>query len=160
MILVTTIWHTGTHSLMETFEDHERRKQSGEIRQVHCNSEALKLIDRADEIVMTYRSPMRVAASWVNRGRLPKAPFQRDRTWNEQWRIYAEIAPRAARIVSVDDLGYRLNTTPDTYGLHAMLSAGDIGLFFAYVPRQIIEFSYDRIRGIAKHLPHKGRMTG
>lgn len=152
MILVTTIWHTGTHSLLETFEDHARRKQAGEIIQCHCNGYAIRHADFADEIVMTYRNPLRTAASWINRGRLPKAGFQIDRTWREHWRIWAELIPRA-RVVSVNDLGHRLNTHGDTKGMHALIDADDLGRFYEIVPRDVIYFAFEKCAEVEEYLP-------
>lgn len=159
MILLTSIWHCGTHSRLEEIPDHARKLQSGEVIQCHCNTDALKHAEKADQILMTFRNPYRVAASWVNRGRLPKLPHQRNRTWCEQWRIWAELVPRAHEVRSVDDLKHRLNTHVDEHGLHAMIAAGDYGLFHAYVPRELIKFAYEQMARVYRYLPDE-TMTG
>jgi len=101
MILVTTVWHTGTHSLVDMLG-----VPTKELKWLHCCDEALKLAKsgNCDRVVTTFREPADTALSWAKR----KFPF-RSRQWREQWAAYSKIVPYA-EVYPVDTLDQRLNS--------------------------------------------------
>lgn len=131
MILVTTVWHSGTHSLMATLDDYFMQ---------HCCPAAVERAKSGEysQVLTTYRDPKRVAASWANRGRI------NDQRWDEKWRIqwtcYGLIRPHA-EVVPVDVLAGRENSVEDRTGLHAALDAGDMDKYWSIIDRDWIELA-------------------
>ena len=88
MILVATIVHSGTHSLLHSFDNYKEREKTKEIVHRHFAMEmdlphALLV---ADSAYTTYRDPYYVAASWANTlfmDMLFKAGLRYG--WYEQW---------------------------------------------------------------------------
>lgn len=124
MYLVYTIEHTGTQSLNQYLG------RSGEI--FHCGED----IDftQFDEIHTTYRNPYRVAASWANRGKLDY--FE----WSKQWEAWHN-RPESITY-RINDLPVKINSHPDTYGLHKALDNGDLEHFYKHVPEKYIEAAH------------------
>ena len=98
MILLSTIWHTGTHSLQT-----QLRKEGFEVKQLHCCEDALRL-SREMETYTTYRDPYEVAAAWIVRSKLPKWLSE----WERQWTHYHQIKHNAT-VINLDDLRFHEN---------------------------------------------------
>lgn len=119
MILVSTVWHSGTHSLVESLE--------GEAIWVHCSPEAIEMAKSGGyEVYTTDRNPYRVAASWYNRGRWGRKTWET--RWRSQWESYRDIR-KFATIVPIDEIPERLNDHADTEGMHKLLDDGDLDEF-------------------------------
>ncbi len=121
MILVTTVWHTGTHSLVDWLN-----VEPQEIRWLHCCNEAVELAKSGNyKVVTTYRDPAETALSWAKRGNFPSD------VWREQWTAYKDIYP-LAEVIPVTELRQRLNRHPDKPGSDP--------------PKEDIEFALDCIK--------------
>lgn len=109
MILLTTVWHTGTHSL--------RAQLPGEVKWLHCCQEAVELALGGDyETLTTYRDPRETALSWLRRSNTIPSDV-----WREQWRAWDQIS-RVARVYRMSELETRLasyDTDPAGHPLDA-----------------------------------------
>ena len=131
MQLLTTIWHTGTHSAAaHFFGDWQEKIRNNELIWRHCDS----LDIDADKIITLYRDPRRVAESWSKRGLFPG----RLDTWEQQWEIWAGLVP-VAEVHSVSELPLRLASHPN--------KASSI------IPNDIIEYAYERVERVKQYLP-------
>jgi len=131
VILVSTVWHSGTHSL---------QKQLGESELRHCCPEIFDDLDKYDSIATTYRDPLRVAASWGNRDRFINHEHYLKRTWYRQWECWHQIK-EIATVYPVGVLGERINIFEDKKGLHKALDEDDMEHFYKHVPIKAIEFA-------------------
>jgi len=131
LIFITTVWHSGTHSLI----DHIGKP----YEQIHSSFEALEVVKKGDhEAWTTYRDPHRVAASWLNRGRWG-ADIWLNR-WYDQWKYYHLIRPYA-HCIPVEDLNCKVSTSDDKTGLHGSLDAGEYGKFYKAFPKKLIDYA-------------------
>lgn len=127
MILITTVFHSGTHSLIK-----DLALPAGEWIDKHCCPKAVEMAQSGRyEVHTTYRDPYRVAASWLNRDRLKDADY-----WFRQWGAYSQIVPMATVHKPVS----RENTFSDVLGLHEALDRGDMDYYFKHVPKEWIDF--------------------
>lgn len=94
-------------------------------------------IEKWDEIATTYRDPYRVAASWANRDRFRINDAQIERTWYRQWECWDKVKSMA-KVYPVSELGHRLNTHEDKYGVHKALDEGDMDHFYKHVPTELL----------------------
>ena len=131
MILLTTVKHSGTNSLKALI--------GGDVELRHCSDDIWQDLDKYDSIVTTYRDPLRVAASWANRGLFSEHDHLMERTWRAQWRNWVRIYP-LARVYPVDEMGIRLNRHDDIKGLHKALDDGDIKTYYRQVPINEIDY--------------------
>ena len=110
MILITTVRHTGTHSLMaELNVDHSKR--STEWDQFHCDLRIFELIKsgKFSEVHTTYRDPVEVAVSWLKRAKTPKVGDNTRNSWSAQWLAWSEIT-HYARVHHMHELSEKLNS--------------------------------------------------
>lgn len=99
MILVSTVWHSGTHSLVDWLD-----VEPQEIKWLHCCPEAVQLAQSDDyRCITTYRNPRDIAISWARRG-----DFRPD-VWREQWSSYRDIIP-FAEVIPVTRFEKRLGS--------------------------------------------------
>jgi len=132
VILLTTVKHSGTHSLLEVLG-----KDNVELR--HCCPGIFEDIEQWDSIATTYRDPYRIAASWANRGFF-KPDYPLGRTWYVQWENWHKVKPLAT-VYPVDEIGHRLNSSEDVLRVHQALDDGDMNHFYRYVPKEAIEYA-------------------
>lgn len=94
-VLVSTVWHTGTRSLIRTLGG-----PCYEIKRLHCSTEAVRHAQyyEYDRVVTTYRDPLETAKSWARR-----APHWRYDKWRYQWDCYLKILP-FAEVIKIEDL--------------------------------------------------------
>lgn len=150
--IVTTVRHTGTHSIKEQFP---------EYKHWHCNPQVWQLIQSVPaDVIVTYRDPLRTAASWYNRAQLPrtgkKSPH-RDGcifSWKEAWFYYGKILETHPTIYRMEDLEYKLYTHPDK-GAHALLDAGDLDGYYKLVDKKLIDYAYDQIHSLESQYVEK-----
>jgi hypothetical protein len=102
LILVSTVWHSGTHSLVSMLGI-----PNEEMKWLHCCREAVELAESGqfERVITTYRDPVDVGISWCKRGE-----FRPD-IWREQWTAYNQIVPHAV-VYSVESLDRKLNSHP------------------------------------------------
>lgn len=123
MIYVTTVWHSGTHSLIKHLGLEPALKDKTWI-QLHCNWKMVEVAESGEgEIYTTWRDPREVAESWCKR----KNPFPTDK-WRLQWDAYAKIAPRSI-VIPVTELGHCLNSDPRA----ATCIAPELDIEYAYL---------------------------
>jgi hypothetical protein len=92
-ILLTTIHHTGTNSVMEMLKDQF-------IIRHHIIPHGLKLAKTNKyEIITTYREPKDVAESWRKRNH-----YWKSWKWRDQWDAWAEIVPFCSKIYHMEEL--------------------------------------------------------
>ena len=133
-LFVSTIWHTGSHSVVEMLKEEDPGRR---VVLHHCNKTAEAIARGGEhEVITTFRDPYRIAASWINRDRLKTYP----REWHTQWDHWSRIAP-LAKIYRTDSLTKKLNTHKDTYQLHAALDRGDLETFHQRVPIAYIDYA-------------------
>lgn len=140
MILLSTIWHTGTHSAAHHFfGDWQEKLRTGELVWIHCSPLALEMANRVDntgvpsvKVLTTYRDPVKVAQSWARRG-----SFSVD-TWCEQWDMWGQIIPKA-EVHSVDELSVRHASHPNKGNFE--------------VPDGVVEHAQDIVNRVKEFLP-------
>lgn len=149
--IVTTVRHTGTHSIKEQFPG---------FKHWHCNPTVWELIRKnpGANVITTYRDPLRTAASWYNRTQLPlgigryKRPQSQGMifSWKEAWEYYGkviEVIPKD-HIYRMEDLQYKLYTHPDSVGAHALLDAGDLDGYYNLVDKDLIDYAFKQIHSL------------
>ena len=113
---------------------------------MHCGEKVFERMAQMhfDEIVTTYRSPKRVAASWFNRGN------PQEKVWFEQWKVWGEIMKASPKVIYADESKWYdlqrsdsppLHSFDDDTGLHQALDDGDDDYFYEQVPRNWIDFA-------------------
>lgn len=149
--IVTTVRHTGTHSIKEQFPG---------FKHWHCNPTVWALIEKNPDanVIVTYRDPLRTAASWYNRTQLPqgnrkyKSPSDQGMifSWKEAWLYYGKIIKTIpeSHIYKMADLEHKLYTHPDSVGAHAMLDEGDMDEYFKLVDKDLIDYAYNQIHSL------------
>lgn len=149
--IVTTVRHTGTHSIKEQFPGYKHW---------HCNPTVWQLIEAnpTADVIVTYRDPLRTAASWYNRTQLPpassdcKSPVLMGMifSWKEAWEYYGKIIKVIpdSHIYRMEDLDYKLYTHADGTGAHSLLDAGDIDGFHQLVSKELTDFAFNQIHSI------------
>ena len=135
MILLATIWHTGTQYAMQHLLP--------EHNQIHCNHPALwDFIAEHDgdlEIHTTQRDPYLVGASWGNQ--YPNMP-EVEAEWFGQWKDWALILDMGPTIHRVQDFNRpKVKSKPDHKGLHWALERDRLDDYYKVVPREWIEFA-------------------
>ena len=129
--MLSTVWHSGTHSAKA-----ELRKKGIEAYMIHCCWDALMKLEtdpRFTGIVSTRRDPLRVAASWANRGEAI------DYRWFEQWGVWSEMIKK--HDVEIIKPTERLNTSDDTLHLHRYLDDNDMESYYQHVPKDAIDYA-------------------
>lgn len=139
-VLLLTVWHTGTHTFLHGLKRHYE-PQGGRATYSHLNERWRQQAATADIVYTTYRDPLRVAASWGNRGRFDGDGTQR---WMEMWRCFNELQ-EAGPILLFCDAGNRqhgiefpgkpLNAFKDDRHLHQALNEKDLDFFYRKVPK-------------------------
>jgi hypothetical protein len=149
-ILLTTVWHSGTHTAADMLKD------QGRVSASHCNPAAVRqALSGNYRVITTYRDPLRIAASWRNRGRFITYP----NTWFEQWECWAQIVP-IAEIVHMSDLGKKLGSYHDRYDLHEYLDNEQMGLFSSFVPQKFTDFALSIVDSVSSYLAERPKTTG
>lgn len=140
-LLISTVYHTGTHSLVDHLGLDPKEKQRS-WDWIHCCQD---VIDKADQydIHTTFRDPYEVAISWANRRDIT----QGERKWREQWRCWAELVP-IATIYPVEDLPPRLSSVKDPSGLYEMLRNGDMDAYHRKIPFNFVEIALKYIQTV------------
>ena len=147
--IVTTVRHTGTHSIKAEFPNYFHW---------HCNPEALELIEATDgyaDVITTLRDPLRVAASWYNRAQLPVATTDYRSphnagcvfSWKEAWYYYGQILKFVPpeNVYPIERLKFRLYTHSDDQGMHEFLDNGDMESFYKIADKSLIDYAYEQI---------------
>jgi len=142
MILVTTVWHSGTHSLVKDMGLDDKDKQVTWDMMHCCDS----MVDASsdNEMHITIRDPFHVAMSWANRGRIGLSD-RIDRKWYLQWRCLSEIAP-VATIHPVEELGVRLHSHSDELGLYEAYHKQDFDKIYDHIPREMIDYALECVK--------------
>ena len=116
--MAMTVAHTGSHHLWAFLRLGEGMR--------HCEAQFIPELKRARQVVTTVRHPVRVAASWMNRG-----------LWDgfvDQWEVWLEhVAPRAELIMLTPYEGTGTHSVGDLKGFHARLDSADL----AWVPPEV-----------------------
>ena len=139
MQLLSTIWHTGTHSAAaHFFGDWQEKIRNNELIWRHCEPDVFDI--HAKRIITMYRDPRRVAESWARRGLFKNAGFRprHVKTWEQQWEIWAGLVP-IAEVHSVSELPIRLASHPNREN--------------SIIPEGIIEYADERVERVKKYLP-------
>ena len=138
MYLISTIEHSGTHSLIKTLG------LEG-VPAEHCRPEVVEWAKSGKyEVITAYRNPYSVAASWHNRKLFPLG-WESEIEWVEQWECWLEIA-KVATIYKTEDLPVKLNQWhKDTHGLHKALSENDMNHYFKFVPESYVQINIPSI---------------
>lgn len=137
MVFLSTVWHSGTHSLKVAIE----KAGEKDIYWQHCDTSAVPKCQMPIYrwVATTLRDPYRVAASWYNRGEFPDLCPSGD--WLEQWKCWGEIALfDKTRVFNLSSLA-KANSSPDVYGLHAALDRGDMKAYHRHIPRKYTDFA-------------------
>ena len=148
MILVSTIWHTGTHNLVN------HKWGNGALQNIawmHC-VEGVRDFLHLSGIVTTYRQPERVAASWINRDKFTPKLKAKD-LWREQWKIWADIIVPKAQVISVNDLPTKVTMCNDRWNLHRYLNDSNLDSYYKIVPRWAIEYAQNYVDQVGEYLP-------
>ncbi len=105
-----------------------------------------------DWVITTWRDPLRVAASWANRGRWGREAWYR--RWREQWGAYGKLLECKPTIFDCTKGQYQhgetlgpvpLNQSADNLGLHKSLNDGNYDLYYSIIDKHLIDFVYDQI---------------
>jgi len=138
MILLTTIPHTGTQYMRRLLS---QGGDGGNVRQTHCDPESvLEAQSGRYEVITTYRSPVRVAASWGNRDKFSNGQKRPD--WFRHWSCWAEILKDKPLIYRVDEFtGPVANAQIDKYKLHKAIDEKDWDYFYSVVPRRFVTYA-------------------
>lgn len=104
--LITTIWHSGTHSLARVLDAY-----GVDDTWVHCGEQALTMAKSGDyDVYTTTRDPLMILASWINRDH-PLKEKNWVETWKDQWLYYFLIKPYA-KIYNTEKLPVIENKIP------------------------------------------------
>ena len=144
---LTTVWHTGTKYFKAGLEKNYRVAYS------HLNRAVINQLPNYDKIYVTYRDPLRVAASWANRGHFSKLnnSFNYMR-WDEQWSHYKlalEFNPivldfTKGRIQDGVDFGSKIiNQHVDKNKLHQELDSGNLDYLYRFIPKKHIDHAIE-----------------
>lgn len=136
MLIISTIWHTGTNSLIDMLGLDPALKTI-EWDQIHCSAETVELA-KEHEVHTTYRDPFEVAVSWANRGLVHRAPGRIDMRWYHQWRYWGMTK---AVVHAMDELPKRLNSEPDILGLYQTLKDKDWEAYYSHIPKLWVPFA-------------------
>ncbi len=141
MILLTTVPHTGTQYM-------RRLLSECEMKQTHCDPETVLEAQSGEfEVITTYRSPVRVAASWANRDKFINDQERPD--WFRHWSCWAEILELKPLIYNVSDFtGPVANGQIDKYGLHKAIDDKDWDYFYSVVPRRFVTYANEQTGAI------------
>jgi len=155
LILVSTVWHTGTHSLVKhRWGDAHGAYLNDEIRWLHCIESVKDLLPVTTKAVTTYRQPERVAAAWINRNKKqPCFSSSNETGWMEQWRIWAKIIVPMAEVVSVNDLPVKIAGCEDRWQLHQYIEADDWKSYYEIVPKWAVEYAQNYVDQVLGYLP-------
>lgn len=144
--LITTVQHSGTHSLLA---------EHPEYKHWHCDEFVLDLITsnlNKMDVLTTYRTPERVAASWHNRQihrghiSMPAKDNIKGR-WERVWKHYGEIIKLpCVKIFPVEDLKHKEFAHADKLNLHAYLDSGNMADYYKMVDSDLIEYAYKQIQ--------------
>lgn len=151
-VLLTTVWHTGT----KYFREGLRRHYHVNAQHIH---RGIKL-DGYHKIYTTYRDPLRVAASWANRGHFHKAnPELNHRKWVRQWSAYRELLEKEPVILDFskgpiqDSIDFGLspiNSFGDVNNMHKALDDGDTKELYKLIPKKHIDYAFECCKRLDK----------
>lgn len=134
MILLSTIWQTGTNYMMQELG-------RGRYVQKHCTPDILQELDPYDRVITTYRHPLYVARSWSQRYEWPEV----EQDWMEQWATWRGLIEAGAEVANVADFtGPAVKRTPHGRIYHDLTSAiakGDMAEIYRHVPKRLIDFA-------------------
>jgi len=138
MILLTTIPHTGTQYMQRQLA---KGHDGNYVRVTHCDSDSvLEAQSGRFYVITTYRSPVRVAASWGNRDKFSNGQERPD--WFHHWSSWADILKGKPLIYRVDEFtGPVANAQVDKYGLHKAIDEKDWDYFYSVVPRRFVTYA-------------------
>jgi len=146
--VLTTVRHTGSHSLIEQYPGYKHW---------HCNPQAYDLIKNnigSINVITTYRDPKRVAASWLNRGQLPFSGMGSPHregcifSWKEAWEYYGKILELIPKVLFMKDLRSKLYTYEDKAGAHALLDNDSMSEYYKLVNKDLIDYAYNHCKGV------------
>ena len=112
-ILVSTVWHSGTNSLINQLgfdpKQYQDKDEKNGLKVFHCCDDATTLAKSGKyNVYTTQRSPADVGKSWGKR----RNRF-RDDVWKTQWENYVKILPLAT-VVPVEEMSERLNASNES----------------------------------------------
>ena len=143
MIILATIWHTGTQYAMHNLVP--------QARQIHCNHPALwpeiEAHDGDVQLHTTFRDPYLVAASWGNQyPRLDEVASE----WFGQWDDWAKIMDMGATAHLVSEFAEaRIGSKPDRKNLHRYLAQKNMSAFHDIIPHRWTDYAMQIVRNLA-----------
>lgn len=142
-----TVWHTGTKYFKAGLEKEYRVAYS------HFNDSVLRQIPSYETVYTTYRDPMRVAASWANRGHFTKQDNSLNYgKWFNQWEYYKEALKLNPIVLDftkgpmqegIDFGTIPINQHADKNKLHQELNKGNIDYLYSYIPKELIDHAIE-----------------
>ena len=157
--LLLTVWHTGTKYFLKGLQDHYNRQ--GRATYSHLNETWKRKADKADIVYITYRHPLKVAASWANRREFNGNGTKK---WMEQWDIYANLHQINPLILKIGDGRKQhgitfpsrpINSFKDELKLHEALANGDMEYYWRKVPRFAVEHALDCAQWVVEKIDNK-----
>lgn len=135
MILLATVWHTGTQYVMQHL-------LQGAV-QIHCNHPNLwPTIEENDgglEIYTTVRDPFLVAASWGNQY---PSPAEVEQEWFGQWDDWGRIMAMGPDVFDVAEFDQpKVGSKPDRKNLHHHLARERYDKFYEVVPPHWVTYA-------------------
>jgi len=156
-VCLATVKHTGTTYFRKGLQKNHL------VKTWHCSPKQVRdiIADDFAWIATTYRDPMHVAASWLNRGELLTGQNKHDGDWFRGWEGYRDLLDYAETNHKVKLFNYSNgikqngiifgdspeNAHPDTLGLHKALREGDLDYYYSRIPRYYTEYAYEQIKG-------------
>jgi len=156
-VFLCTIWHTGTKYFKKGLEDRYRVAYS------HFNKRVIEQIKSYDKVFTTYRDPLRVAASWANRGHFTgkKNLSVVSGNWIEQWECYGECLKLNPMVLDFtkgrEQYGIMfqeqpINSHSDSLGLHKAIDDEELTKLYQIIPKELIDLAQDIIKTNEKNL--------
>lgn len=141
---ILTVPHSGTTSarkLLDTWETPYSFNHFEKIPEV-----VLPRILEEFNVLTTLRDPYMVAASWANTfGWGMPAVMRR---WKANWTRWGIVAPRATKLLTMQDLPDNLNQHRDVSGAKKAYLGRDMERYFSAVPREAVDFAYEIVSKI------------
>lgn len=144
---LTTVWHSGTKYFKAGLEREYRVAYS------HLNESVIRQLPHYDKIYVTYRDPIRVAASWANRGHFSKHDNSLNyEKWANQWSRYKEALEFNPIVLDFTkgpiqdgiDFGIEpINQHADKNKLHQELDKGNLEYLYGYIPKEYIDHAIE-----------------
>lgn len=142
---LTTVWHSGTKYFKVGLEKHYRVSYS------HLNRSVISQLPRYEKIYVTYRDPLRVAASWANRGHFSKTDNSINyKKWDEQWLNYEKALTFNPIVLDFtkgpiqDGIDFGLepvNQHSDKNRMHHEIDNNNLDYLYSFIPKDHIDLA-------------------